>query len=347
MAFDQSLRNLVKSHFESGKQAPEIYKFLNKTVPIRTIQRWIEILRRKKPLRPNQRKKRPRPVRTKMLVQKVKRNVLTNKKRKAPSQLAAEGGCSVSTIRRTIKDDLGLTAYRRIKVPALTSDQIKRRLQFSRWIRKEFDHERCKSICFSDEKMFDGDGQLNSQNDVIYAESREQANKNGGLVGRHQYPLKVMVFCMITYNGPGEVVVLPSGTSYNSDFYVTKVIPKVKRDCERLIGPGFIFQQDGARCHTSNDSTQAFLDNDIPLIEPHRWPPNSPDLNPMDYFFWNEVSKRVVVKRPRGRVDLIKKIKQAVKEIPLKMIRDSIDSFRSRIHVLEKNEGGLIKNNFQ
>ena len=50
----------------------------------------------------------------------------------------------------------------------------------------------------------------------------------------------------------------------------------------------------------------------------------------------------MVEKIPRGRVDLIRKIKQDVKEIPLKMIQDSIDSFRSRTHVLEQNKGGHI-----
>ena len=48
-----------------------------------------------------------------------------------------------------------------------------------------------------------------------------------------------------------------------------------------------------------------------------------------------------------NREDLIKKIaKKIAKKIPLKMIQDSIKSFRSRVHAVEMNQGGLILNKF-
>ena len=51
-----------------------------------------------------------------------------------------------------------------------------------------------------------------------------------------------------------------------------------------LAGGGhFIFQQDGARRHTAKDAVAHLKDNVPEFIEPERWPPNSPDLNPVDY----------------------------------------------------------------
>ena len=47
-------------------------------------------------------------------------------------------------------------------------------------------------------------------------------------------------------------------------------------------GVHFIFQQDGARAHTAKN-TVAYLKDHVPeFIEPKKWPPNSPDLNPVD-----------------------------------------------------------------
>ena len=68
--------------------------------------------------------------------------------------------------------------------------------------------------------MFDGDGQINPKNDVVYAKTREEANINGGTVPKHKYPFKVMAWCLLTYEGPGEVVVLPEKMIFNSDFYI-------------------------------------------------------------------------------------------------------------------------------
>ena len=45
----------------------------------------------------------------------------------------------------------------------------------------------------------------------------------------------------------------------------------------------FIFQQDSAPAHRAK-KTLAYLDDEgITYWRPAQWPPNSPDLNPMDY----------------------------------------------------------------
>ena len=47
-----------------------------------------------------------------------------------------------------------------------------------------------------------------------------------------------------------------------------------------------LFQQDGAPAHRSRH-TVAYLCSNVPeFFEPENWPPNSPDLNPVDYAVW-------------------------------------------------------------
>jgi len=48
-----------------------------------------------------------------------------------------------------------------------------------------------------------------------------------------------------------------------------------------------VFQQDGAPAHRARD-TVAFLEREMPDFIPSTlWPPNSPDLNPVDYSIWS------------------------------------------------------------
>ena len=224
----------------------------------------------------------------------------------------------------------------------MTETQKVKRLQFARWIRKNFSASRCEKIMFSDEKLFDGDGQFNRKNDIVYAPDRETANEYGGLVPTHKHPFKVMVWVGITFHGATKVVVLPRGGRFNSDFYCQKVIPIIQRYGTELIGDDFVLQQDGASCHRSAESLEAFAEHDISIIPPNRWPPNSPDLNPLDYFFWSEVKRELVKKKYKNRAQLVRQIKTS--EISLEKRRDSIRNFPTRVREVEKNLGGLILN---
>ena len=125
---------------------------------------------------------------------------------------------------------------------------------------------------------------------------------------------------------------------------MNQVIPVVKAEGERSIDSHFLFQQDGARAHTSKKSKEAFQKASINFLKGGDWPPNSPDLNPMDYFF--QVAKHVPKKKYSNYEELIKEMEKSIKRVPLKMIEDSILNFRSRCRGLENENGGLIKKKF-
>ena len=180
----------------------------------------------------------------------------------------------------------------------------------------------------------------------MLAGSREDANTRTGTKPVHKFPFKVMVWCGLTYQGATKVIVLPPKTSFDSNFYIKNVLPIVEKEGPRLIGNDFVFQQDGATCHKSGESITYIKNSGMKFISPRHWPANSPDLNVLDYFFWNEVSSRLTVKKFTARDDLIKKIKETVKEIPLKMIQDAINQFRSRVYAVQINQGGLILNKY-
>ena len=66
-----------------------------------------------------------------------------------------------------------------------------------------------------------------------------------------------------------------------------------------------VFQQDSAPAHRAR-STVKFLRHETPdFISPELWPPNSPDLNPVDYKIWDCLQERVYKKPIRDLVELI------------------------------------------
>jgi len=62
---------------------------------------------------------------------------------------------------------------------------------------------------------------------------------------------------------------------------------------DSIAGEVFIFQQDSAPAHRAQD-TVALLAHETPrFIGPDLWPPNSPDLNPVDYKMWGYFQEQV------------------------------------------------------
>jgi len=68
-----------------------------------------------------------------------------------------------------------------------------------------------------------------------------------------------------------------------------KLLPCIKE----ISGDNVIFQQDSAPAHRAN-GTIALLRREMPdFISPDQWPPNSPNMNPVDYKIWAVMQERV------------------------------------------------------
>ena len=83
------------------------------------------------------------------------------------------------------------------------------------------------------------------------------------------------------------------------------------------------------------------------FINKNQWPPRSPDLNVLDYYFWNAVKEEVY----RGRKEPFATIKQLKNRINLVWsraivmgsVRKSIERFSDRLKCVVINNGGPIK----
>jgi len=53
-----------------------------------------------------------------------------------------------------------------------------------------------------------------------------------------------------------------------------------------VAGDTFVFQQDNAPSHRAKDTIKLLQQETLDFVGPDLWPPNSPDLNPVDYTVW-------------------------------------------------------------
>ena len=165
----------------------------------------------------------PRLVRTKEMIQKVKRS-LNRKKQLSTRKLAIELEISRSSVRRILTDDLGCQAYKKRLEPLMTDLHKARRRNFANWIRTNFKKEQTLKFLFSDEKMFDLDGMYNAQNDRVWAVDRAEADRKGGVKQKRKFPTKVMVWLGACSQGVTPLVILDKGT-VNHERYIRDVLP--------------------------------------------------------------------------------------------------------------------------
>ena len=120
MTIDPSTRKLIESWIGEYKKPAEICRLLKSQCSKATVYRWISLVGQKK-ISVKSSAGRPRSVTSKNLVAKVRRNFCINKKVKSVRKIAEESNCAKVTIRRVLKNRLGLKPYKRLIVTALTT----------------------------------------------------------------------------------------------------------------------------------------------------------------------------------------------------------------------------------
>ncbi|CAF4708516.1 unnamed protein product, partial [Rotaria sp. Silwood2] len=175
-------------------------------------------------------------------------------------------------------------------------------------------------MMFTDEKIFNRNGYSNSKNDVVWANSRSDADMDNGIHRKEKFPVSVMVGMDATWNGLTTPYLFETGEHLNGATYSTKLLPFNKTEGDRLFGDqNWCLQQDGATSHTN------------------RWPPNSPELNPLDYSIWNSINKNINYQKAHTKDDLEREIMRSWKKIDLNYVRQVIGAFLRRVYSVEKH----------
>ena len=162
-----------------------------------------------------------------------------------------------------------------------------------------------------------------------------------------------MISAAISWHGVTKpFLVNRKGIKVNATRYHQHLKKELFPAIEKFMTRGdWIFVQDGASSHTSH-LVQNFLWETLKnrFVFKDEWPPSSPDSNPLDYYFWNQVKLKVYQGRPfnqpfQDEKELLSRIRRVWKDCAnnLPEIRKSIKQFIPRLEAVAEKEGGSIK----
>ena len=212
-----------------------------------------------------------------------------------------------------------------------------------------------KKIVFQDEKDFTLQLCANRQNNRVYSQERKSEIEPKRLFHRQsKQRVKLMVSACISCNGVTRPFFIdPAKGKVNAKYYTNHLRRQILPACRRLYPEGnYVFMQDGASSHTPN-LRQGFLKKELgygKYITKTQWPPNSPDCNPIDYYFWSKVEEYVY----RGRSDPFPNVEELKSAITLacRDVQDlheipaAILQFLPRVREVVKQNGGPMQHIF-
>jgi transposase len=278
----------------------------------------------------------PKEIRYKDLIQgrkqlEIKQYILWNPKDTLDDTI---NGCDLEVFKSTLRRYL--TRYgmepKVAKSRIVISDINKqKRIEFCKEMLAKTDAE-LNSIWFSDETIVKSrpNGEI-----VLYrcppgSEFFEPSNASGGK--------SVMFWGIISKDAYGPLVEVKGKNTAESYVQTLKefLIPEIEA-AEGLV----TFQQDNAKIHKT-DSVLSFLaENDI---EPLKWPPQSPDLTPIENI-WNVMKMKLKALKPRPRS--YAKMRDAMLEIWGELTDDIrehlVSTFKDRLKKCLAAKGDLIK----
>lgn len=231
--------------------------------------------------------------------------------------LARDVGVSQPTVDRILRAHL-LYPYHIQRVQHLTINDFPARRAFCQWFRQKSAVEPgfVGKVLFTDECCFTRDGILNFHN----AHHWSDANPHIIRQSRFQWRFSVNVWCGILGDQLFGPIFLPArlnGDSYLD--FLRNTLPDLMDDVPLLLRASMYFMHDGAPPHITRPVCN-FLNASFPnrwfgRNGPLRWPPRSPDMNPLDYFLWGHMKTIVYRTDVENAEDLQQRILAAGEEI--------------------------------
>ena len=119
------------------------------------------------------------------------------------------------------------------------------------------------------------------------------------------------------------------GAYYRNVLLFQQLLPAIRQ----ISGKFFIFQQDSAPAHRAHDTVNLLERYTPAFISPDLWPPNSPDLNPVDYKVRGVMLHRVYQTKVKDLDDLKRRLIDVWAGIQQSLIDDAINQWRKRLRV--------------
>lgn len=260
------------------------------------------------------------------------------------NEIAREIEVSRSTVRNIVHNELKLKCLKKKRAQELTEANKLTRFVRAKQLLRDYPQSKVHFIWFTDEKLFTVAAPKNAQNDRLYVPTgtlKKQVSAARLLKTRSTFTKSVMVSVGVSSLGATELIFIDPGVKINGAYYrdvllSQQLLPAIRA----LSGEFFIFQQDSAPAHRAYDTVEMLRLNTPAFIPPTLWPPNSPDLNPVDYKIWGVLQERVYRTRIRDVDHLKERLVEEWTQFDQKIIDGSINQWRKRLRACVSADGG-------
>lgn len=258
---------------------------------------------------------------------------------KSVRRASRELGIPKSTVHDVLHKRLRLRAYKIQLVQKLQPNDLPARYDFASNMLLKIDNDNgyLQKVVFSDESTFHINGIVNRHNCRIWGSENPRVVRE-----MERGTPKINVWCGLTYEtviGPFFFVEKTINANVYLDMLQNYAIPQIPQ--------GYVFQQDGApphfAFHVREHLNECFPQRWIGRAGPTAWPPRSPDLTPLDFFFWGYI-KNIVYKTPVVDLDdLRRRIIAACATVTPEMLQNTWQELEYRLDICRATRGAHIE----
>lgn len=216
----------------------------------------------------------------------------------------------------------------------LRPNHFEQRLNYCNWFNEILQEEDLNRTFFSDEAWIHLSGYINSQNYRTWSTENPHV-----FVENTLHPIKVGIWVAMSKRRIIEPIFFHD--TINAVRYREQILePFINSLHEDELTLGY-FQQDGATAHTAQQTInylQGYYGDR--LISRNRWPANSPDLTPLDFFLFGHLKNKVFQNRLHNLEELEEAIRIELQNITPETLHNVFNNMRRRVNLCIENNGG-------
>ena len=330
-------KNIIVQLIEGSYRASEVANILNisKSTISRLLKRWRER---------GDTENKPRKGRAKFVSKRGERvlnRIVKTSRRATLKDITNEFNrrTPVKVSRRTVQRTLHSLGYTRRSVRksiGIRNVNKKKRIAWCRGKLHWTVNNQWRKVVYSDEMMIviKPDGKLK-----VWRKASEKWRPEclGYIANVSSSNIKIMVWGCLTYYGVGTLAFIDG--NMNSQKYIQTLDDNIWPVVTKHFGNNtWYFQDDNAPCHRSRESEDWKHRNQIPQIS---WPPQSPDLSPIENIWL--LLKNKIKNRLRNLADLKTQLMTAWNEVPLFYLQKLYASLPRRCRAVLIQKGSITK----
>lgn len=238
--------------------------------------------------------------------------------------------------------------YKVLPVQELNERQKNLRIEYCQEMLRRFEQDPniFKKILWTDEATFTTSGVFNRRNSHVWATHNPKAISEIKIQGRQS----VHIWCGILYNRViGPILYEGSLTGNRYLNFLEHQIENLLEDLPLGLYNTIIWHQDGAPPHNVVPVTTFLNDRFNCWIGRHghiHWPPNSPDLTPMDSFLWGYLKNIVYAEGRTTLEELRRRILDSIETLKFEnrnFLANAINKIENDYIKCIENNGGHIE----